>query len=204
MELSNSGKFWQNTCNLSCMLWLILHKALWTNARAKRFKLGDGLCPRQEETIPHLFFGCCKNVEVVIKFLSECMQPVCKCLTQKQLILGDFDGCSSELWNAIREQCLWNIWLNQNSVVFHSSQSYGIPWLRKELYVQLQVLNKAVENKVHLTQHDANEAPKIMHVTEECNQKIHSIKLVVHHQKWALEEVKKLKMQDEALITHIK
>lgn len=107
----------------SVHMWLILHKGLWTGERALKLGIGNGLCPRCKrdvESLQHLFLTCPHN-HLILSFLNNVLKAFGKPnVTWKQLLLGDYIGCSAGLWNTIRGCILWFVWLQRNAALFGS------------------------------------------------------------------------------------
>lgn len=85
--------------------------------------IGNGKCRRcrtEVETIHHLYMGC-KHNRQMISLMNNVLRRVHKGdVTWKQMLLGDNVGCSTNMWNIIRSNFLWHIWLQRNAAIFES------------------------------------------------------------------------------------
>lgn len=131
----------------SCLMWPILHKALWTNESALKLGFGSGISPRwckkDIETIPHLFISY-KNNRECLAFIQKCILPRHQqCLSWKEILLGHPIKVSIRMWNVISVDYLWNVWLCRNLKLFQNVNADVMSGLRNDLYVQMKTLVKA-------------------------------------------------------------
>lgn len=129
----------------SFLMCLTVHKALWTNERARKLGMGNGLCMRcrkDAESIAHLFINCEANKHSLI-FLHACIKPIHpSTVSWKEILLGLSIGCSSGLWNAIRSVYVWNVWISRNKMIFNNRRCDPLPGLKRDLFVQMEMINK--------------------------------------------------------------
>lgn len=187
----------------ACLLWLILHKGIWTNNKAAKIGKGQGLCPRcrtEEETIHHLFFHCPHNGLVlrILNSIMACINP--RGVSLKQLVLGDFVGCSTPLWNCVRSEFLWFIWRSRNASIFQSDQPI-LTMLKQDLFFQLKASTTERKKEVHRRKDFLR---KGKHACR--NQEIFHQKENILYHRWdeeMEEELLSLREKDKKLTEHI-
>ena len=135
----------------SCLLWLILHHAVWTSMRALRIGKGDGKCCRcktEKESLQHLFMGCSFNTPALNWFnkLMSCIHP--SSISAKELLLGEIYGLPSTLWNSIRAAYVWNVWISRNDMLFQGSHKDILHPLIHDLCLQIEDSFKDVRKKM--------------------------------------------------------
>lgn len=137
---------------ISCFLWLILHKALWTCSKALKIGTGNGLCPRcgiDEGTLPHLFIQC-KQALDFFKCVFFLVNP--PLWIGKSSSLGESYGFSTIVWNVIRANYLGIIWKDMNSILFGNGITDTVYSLTLDLFFQIKSLLRQPVRWRHLLQ----------------------------------------------------
>ena len=133
----------------ACLLWLILHKAVWTGEKALKIGKGTGVCPRCKkgvETLEHLFFACEYNLKY-FKFLHICffaLHP--NPFSAPEILLGECYHLDILLWHNIRSSLLFHIWKERNSSVFGEGCTSQMFSFLTEMRIFLLQANREVKD----------------------------------------------------------
>ena len=103
------------------LLWLIVHKAVWTGAKALKIGYGDGVCARcrvAQEDIRHLFFECPFNSKYLHVFNEYITRVRAPSLSAFEILLGECSHLDVWLWHDLRSAYLFNVWKERDSAVF--------------------------------------------------------------------------------------
>lgn len=105
----------------SALMWLILHKAVWTSYKAKQIGISNGLCPRcrvVDEDVEHLFFRCSHNKPFLTLLWLCCRTCHPQPLGWREIALGECSRLDLLLWNRLRSLYLFHVWKHRNSFVY--------------------------------------------------------------------------------------
>ena len=109
----------------SGLLWLILHKAVYTGSKALRIGKPNGLCPRCRhslEDLDHLFFYCPFNLKF-IDLLHACFSSTHPSpFSLQEILLGLCKNLDPPLWHWVRSLLLFHIWKERNAYLFQGGE----------------------------------------------------------------------------------
>ena len=136
------------TMKHTSLLWLLIHRAIWTGKRALQIGKGNGMCKRCHssiEDVEHLFFFCPFNVKY-IDLMHACFKSVHpNPFSIQEILLGICINLDPPFWHIIRSTLIFHIWKERNAYVFAEGEKghyYAFQANIMKLAVQVEQLIK--------------------------------------------------------------
>lgn len=108
---------------------------------------------KEKESIPHLFMECSTDKKALEKINSISSSFPPSSLSYKEILLGEVYGLPTIVWNMVRAQYLWEVWLSKNEILFNGKEKDIIHPLMIELVLQVEELITSTKKKLLNMEH---------------------------------------------------